>query len=124
MYGKNIQDPRLCDLCINMEKISSSTVCSLLQRILQEKEFQQTEDSLARLEEMYVAAQVEASLATHSETYSYEIGASFRNGRFLLQGPYLDDPHKATVMRLASSIEGVRTVEYQPGYAPDLEFLP
>lgn len=124
MYGRNIQDPRLYDLCIHMEKISFSAVCSLLQRVLQEKEFQPTDESLAKMEEMYVAAQVEASLATHPETQAYEIGASFHGGRLLLQGPYLDDPAEALVTELASSVQGVQAVEYEPGYAPDLEFLP
>jgi cytidylate kinase len=124
MYGKNIQDPRLYDLCINMEKISFSAVCSLLQRVLQEKEFRPTEESLAKMEEMYVAAQVEGTLATHPNTHAYEIGASFHKGKLQLQGPYLDDPEKSLVLELAGSVGGVQAVEYEPGYAPDLEFLP
>lgn len=124
MYGKNISDPLLYDLCINMERISSSGVCSLLINAVKEKEFQPTEESLAAMQNTYIAAQVEAALITNPKTCAFEVGATIENGRARLQGPYLDDAERSRVLDIAASVPGVDHVDYEPGYAPNLEFLP
>jgi hypothetical protein len=124
MYGKNISDPRLYDLCINLERISFSAACSLLVNAVQEKEFQPTEESRVIMENKYMAALVEAALVTDPKTHSYEISASVAHGTAKLEGPYLDDAERSLAMNIAASVPGVQNVEYEPGYAPDLEFLP
>ena len=124
MYGKNISDPRLYDLCINMDRISFSTACSLLVNAIQEKEFQPTVESLEAMQNMYLAAQIEAALVTDSRTYSHEIRATIDNGKAKLEGPYLDEAERSIVLDIAASMPGIEHVDYMPGYAPDLEFLP
>jgi hypothetical protein len=124
MYGKNIQDPRLYDLCINMDKLSFAGVCSLLMRVIEEKEYQPTDESLAALENLYVAAKVEAALVTHPKTFAYEIAARANDGRVSLEGPYLENPERSLVAEIVGAVPGVASVEYLPGYAPSLEFLP
>ena len=124
MYGKNISDPRLYDLCINLERLSFSGACSLLVDALKEKEFQPTEESLAAMTNKYMAAQIEAELVTDPRTYSYEIRATVAHGKAKLEGPYLDDAERFVVLDIATSIPGIDHVDYEPGYAPDLEFLP
>jgi hypothetical protein len=124
MYGKNISDPRLYDLCINLERMSFSAACSLLVNVVQEKEFQPTEESRVIMENKYMAAQVEAALVTDPRTHSHEISAIVAHGTAKLEGPYLDDAERSLVVNIAASVPGVQNVEYEPGYAPDLEFLP
>ncbi|MEJ2422765.1 MAG: cytidylate kinase family protein, partial [Acidobacteriota bacterium] len=85
MYGRDIRDPGLYDICINME---------------------------------------EAELVTGRETYTYEVGASAHAGTVLLEGPYLEPEEKERVMAVADGVPGVKKVEYRPGYAPTMEFLP
>jgi cytidylate kinase len=123
MYGKNISDPRLYDICINLERISFSAACSLLAKALQEKEFQPTEESLAAMERMYIATQIEAALVTNPMTHSYEISATVSDGKASLEGPYLDEAERSLVLNIAASVPGVNGVDYEPGYAPNLEFL-
>lgn len=124
MYGKNIRDPRLYDFCLNMDKISFDTVCSLLMRLTEEKEFQPTPESIAELEKVYASAAVEAALVTDPRTNAYEIAATYDEGKLRLEGPYLDDPERSLVKEIAASASGTENVEYVPGYAPNLEFLP
>lgn len=124
MYGKNISDPRLYDLCINLGKISFSGACSFLVSAVQEKDFQPTEESLAAMENMYMAAQVEAALVTDIRTNSYEISAFVASGKARLEGPYLDEAERSLVMDISAAVPGIEHVDYEPGYAPDLEFLP
>jgi cytidylate kinase len=124
MYGKNITDPRLYDLCINLERVSFAGACSMLIGAAQEKEFQPTEESIRTMENMYMAARVEAALVTNPQTHSYEISVTVDNGTAKLEGPYLDDSGKAMVSEIAGSVPGIDRLEYEPGYAPNLEFLP
>ncbi|MFZ0429791.1 MAG: cytidylate kinase family protein [Acidobacteriota bacterium] len=124
MYGKNLCDPRLYDLCVNMDRISFSTVCSLLMHSVREAEFLPSVESLAELEDRYIGARIEATLVLDQRTYGFEVGANVRSGEVLLVGPYLDDPERSLVIQIASTIPGVGRVDYQPGYAPNLEFLP
>jgi len=124
MYGKNISDPRLYDLCINLDRISFSTACSILVSAVGEKEFQPTDESLATMENMHTAAKVEAALVTDTRTHSYEISATADSGTLWLKGPYLDDAEKTIVLNIASSVPGAKHLNYEPGYAPNLEFFP
>ena len=124
MYGKNIADLRLYDLCINLDRVSFSTACSMLTSTVKEKEFQPTEESLAAMERIYKAAQVEAALVTDPGTHAYEISATVDGGKVWLKGPYLDDAEKSQVLNIAASVPGIKELDYEPGYAPNLEFLP
>jgi len=124
MYGKNISDPRLYDLCINLDRISFDTACSMLISTVREKEFQPTEESLAAMENMYTAAKVEGALVTDARTHAYEISAIASGGTVELKGPYLDDAEKSLVLDIAASVPGIKRLDYEPGYAPNPEFLP
>ncbi|MEJ2076765.1 MAG: cytidylate kinase-like family protein [Acidobacteriota bacterium] len=124
MYGKDLRDPMLYDLCINVDRVSFSTVCTLLMRAVAESEFQPTTESLADLEKLYLQAQIEAALVLDSRTYCHELGATFRDDRIVLEGPYLDDPDRSLVLQVASAVPGVPAIEYQPGYATSLRFFP
>ena len=124
VYGKNLCDPALYDVCINTGRLSFDGVCSLLSLIIQEKEYQPNEESLAALENLYTATMVEAALVIEPKTFAFELGATACNGKVMLEGPYLDDPERSLVMETAASVPGVVSVDYQPGYAPDLEYLP
>lgn len=124
MYGKDLRDPMLYDLCINVDRVSFSTACTLLMRSVAESEFQPTTESLAEVEKLYLEAQVEAALVLDPRTYCYELGATLRDDRIVLEGPYLDDPERSGVIEVASTVPGVTAVDYQPGYATSLRFFP
>jgi hypothetical protein len=122
MYGKNIRDPRLYDLCINMEKLSFPGVCSLLVRVFDEKEFQPTGESIAALGRLDLASRIEAALVTDPRTHQHEVSAIIGEDESRLEGPYLDDDQLAVVMEVAQSVDGARDLRYVPGYAPSVGF--
>ena len=124
MYGRNISDPRLYDMCINLERMSFSTASSMLIHMVLEKEFQPTEESLRAMDNLYKATRIEAALVTNPKTNSYEISASVSGGKAKLEGPYLEDAKRSLVLDVAASVPGIESLEYEPGYAPNLEFLP
>ncbi len=123
MYGKNLRDPDLYDFCINMERMSVPTVCSLLLRAVEEHELQPTPESVADLEDEFVATSVLTALVTDPVTFPLEMGATVKSGHLRLEGPYLDDALLETVRGIVQAVPGVAEIEYQPGYAPAFKFL-
>jgi cytidylate kinase len=123
MYGQNIRDPRQYDLCINTEKLSFESVCSLLVRALDEKDFQPTHESRADLERLYLGSWIEAALVTDPRTHGHEIAATVSAEEARLEGPYLNETEIAIVMEIARSVPGIPELRYVPGYAPDRGFL-
>jgi Cytidylate kinase-like family len=122
MYGRNIRDPELYDLCLNLERVSIPTVCSLLRGVIAEAELQPTAESLAALEDEFLASRVLVALVNDPETFPLEIGATAVRGHVALEGPYLDQAVLESVLVTARAVPGVSGVDYQPGYAPAFKF--
>lgn len=121
MYGADIRDPKLYDLVINLRRISIEGACALLHEIVRRDDFQPTPASLEQVEDLYLAAQVEAAVLARESTRLLEVGARAHAGEVVLQGPYLEDEELEQVVAAAKSVPGVASLEYQPGYAPDVE---
>jgi hypothetical protein len=115
MYGRNLRDPELFDLCINLERVSFPTACNMLVNAAQQTEFKATPRSLAVLESCYLSARVLAALLENSQTFELELGATAEGGCVTLEGPYLDDPERSTVLQIAGGVPGVTEVQYKEG---------
>ena len=123
MYGRNLRDPELYDVCLNLERVSIPTVCSVLRGVIAEAELQPTAESLEALENEFLASRVLVALLDNPQTFPLEIGAAAEQGRLALEGPYLDQAVLDSVVATARSVPGVTAVDYQPGYAPAFKFL-
>jgi len=118
MYGLDIRDTALYDLCLNVERLSREGACDLLRKVMLEADFQATPESILQVENDYIATEALAALVTDTRTLQLELGASFADGVLRLEGPYLSEADRGTVLSIAASVPGVRRVEYEPGYAP------
>ncbi len=118
MYGEDLRDPALYDICLNLERLPADSVCNMLCLIMQEPTFQPTAESIAQVENDYIANQVLAKLVLDSRTSRYEFGASLQKGILQLVGPYLVGEILDSVCAIATSVEGVDSLHYEPGYAP------
>jgi Cytidylate kinase-like family len=118
MYGVDIREPAGYDVCINLERLSLHGACDLLVKVREQTDFQPTPESLAHVENEYLATQVLAALATDPETLSVEVGATATDGSVRLVGPYVPGDPLRAMLAAARSVPGVREVEYEPGYAP------
>ncbi len=123
MYGRNIRDPELYDLCLNMDRMSIPTVCSLMRGVIAEPEMQSTPESLAELENQFLASHALVALLEHPETFPLEMGATAQAGHVLIEGPYLDEPLLNSVVAIVRAVPGIAEVDYRPGYAPAFKFL-
>jgi cytidylate kinase len=118
MYGKSLNDLSLFDACINLERISYSTACCLLQNLMLQSEFKPTPESLAAVENSYLAACVLATLVDNPQTAELAMGATAEKGCVTLEGPYLPDAERSAMLDIAKAVPSVAEVRYVEGYAP------
>jgi osmotically-inducible protein OsmY len=116
MYGVDIRDPALYDASINMARMSLETACSVLRHLMLEADFQPTPESLAQVENDYLATEVLAALVIDRRTHHLEISAKVTSGVLRLVGPYLSEWETSLVRSIAASVPGVGKIEYEPGY--------
>ncbi len=121
MYGKNLKDPELFDLCINLEHISFPTACCMLVTLAQQSDFRATPESLAAVENRYLSACVLAALLDNPKTFELEVGVTADEGYVIVEGPYLEEAERSAVLDTARAVRGVADVQYQEGYAPPFD---
>lgn len=120
MYGRDIRDPQLYDLVINLARFDLETVCHTLLHVAESPELMCSTESRHRLDHMRLAAAVEAALVSDPRTHTLEVGAEVVDGVARVTGPYIDEDIRETVRDIALSVDGVDSVDYAPGYAPFL----
>jgi len=121
MYGKNLKDPELFDLCINLERVSFPSACNMLLNLVQQGDFKVTPESLAAVENSYLSACVLAALLDNPKTFEFEVGATAEGGCVTLEGPYLEEADRSAVLDTARTVTGVADVQYKEGYAPPFD---
>jgi Cytidylate kinase-like family len=120
MYGRDVRDPKLYDLLLNLERMPVEVACHVLKGIMEDDQYRCTERCERELERLCLAAEVEAALVSDARTYLFEISANVEDGAVTLLGPYIDDETLEVVLRIGRGIAGVRSIDYKPGYAPYL----
>jgi len=103
---------------LNVERMSMEGACDMLRRVMHEVDFQPTPESIAQVENDYIATQALASLVLDPKTLQLELSAGMSDGRLHLVGPYLSEADMKTVLSIVRSVPGVGDVQYEPGYAP------
>jgi Cytidylate kinase-like family len=121
MYGRDIRDPNLYDVCFLLDRMSVDAICTMIAAGLVEKDFQPTPQAARALQDLFVAASIEAALVSDPRTLSWEIGARSRGGNVLLEGPFLEERKLADVLEVARAVGGVAAAEYQPGCASSFD---
>lgn len=122
MYGVDIRDPGLYDISINIERLSLPCACDLLRSVMRQADFQSTPESVTQVENDYVATGALALLATDPRTMQLELGATFAAGALHLVGPYLSEDEMRTVRTIAEAVPEIHSIDYEPGYAPALQY--
>lgn len=116
VYGIDIRNPALYDMNINLDHLTTNAVCSILEHILQENDLKSSDDLKIKIEQIFLASNIETALIIDPRTRDLEIEARLENGSMHLTGPYLDDTNLSMVLEIAKKVEGVGKVEYNPGY--------
>ncbi len=119
VYGRDIRDPSLYDLCVNLKRMSIDMACNLVQGFMEDPACQATADSQKAIDQLLLATRIEAALSTDPRTDVIEAGARVSNGHAIVTGPYVDDARRDTVLEIAGHVAGVRDVEYRCGFVPE-----
>jgi cytidylate kinase len=119
MYGKDIRDPSLYDLCIGLKRTSINTACNIVQSMMQDPGWQATPESSQLVDQLLLTTRIEAALVTDPRTDAVEASARVSNGRVTVTGPYLDDVRRNAVLEIARGVAGASDVEYQCGFVPE-----
>lgn len=120
MYGRDIRDPGLYDLCINIERTSIDTTCGVLQEMLRDPDCQATPASRADVERLWLGTRIETAMLTDPRTESIELRADVTDGAVTVIGPYLNDVRHAAVLEVARAVPGAEAATYEYGFATEL----
>jgi cytidylate kinase len=121
MYGRDIRDPKLYDLTVSMDRLTVPGVCAILADLTRHPDFQPDAESLTFVQDLWLATEVEAALATDPELRALEVAARAVGGQVVLEGPYLEERELGALLERARAVPGVAGVEFRPGYFPDFE---
>ena len=79
VYGRDIRDPSLYDLNINLGHLPTEEICAILGHILLESDLYTSGDLKSQVDRLFLTANVEAALVIDPRTRELEISAGIDN---------------------------------------------
>jgi cytidylate kinase len=113
MYGKDIMDPALYDLVVNLETLAVESACAIVSRAVSGPEFAVSDPMLRTLADFHLACQVKVALAGDPELRSLELQAEADGDTVAISGEAPLQTSGRTgkrIVALAQQVPGVRKV--------------
>ncbi len=88
LYEVDWRDPTLYDLVINLDAITIEGACGILECALNQKEFVESPDSAAIIEDFVLASRVKHALAAHDYTKGLELEVLAEKGIIKISGSF------------------------------------
>jgi cytidylate kinase len=120
MYGKDITDPHLYDLSLNLEWMPLDVACRILLGVMADAEYRYGDEARAQMERLRLATAVEAALVRDPRTHDLEMSAEVADDVVILVGPYVEGDVRKNALEIAGTAAAGRRIDYRPGYAPHL----
>jgi len=111
-FGVQWTDPEHYDLVVNTKRVKVSDCVSEVLSLARSPQFEETEASRQKLDDLALAARVRAALRRAPETREARVQVSSSTGRIMLSGASSTDEMLAFV-EVASAVPGVRDVAYR-----------
>ena len=121
MYGKDIRDPGLYNVCVNLKRTGVDAACNIVEGLMADPEWRATPDSARMVERLWQATRIEAALLTDPRTDAIEAVARISDGRATVTGPYLDDTRRDAVVEIARDVSRMNDVTYECGFLPEFD---
>jgi len=120
LYNVDWQDPALYDTVINLEVLSLDTACSMIEKGVQQPEFQDTPERKKIVDAYSLACQIQLKLAQDDRTRGMQIDVKVSdqvariNGKFLSTGPLTTGLHRSEedVMEVVRQFKEIKKVEF------------
>lgn len=110
-FGVTWNDPVLFDMVLNTDRLSVDTCVQQIRGLLARPEFEETEESRAKLQGLALSAHVRAALRASSETAGVDITIESAGGRVTLSGIVVDSNERERTERLVAALPGVTGVD-------------
>jgi cytidylate kinase len=107
LYGKEWNDPSFYDVSINLQNISIDTVCDMIATAVASPAYETTENSVRILNNLSLACEVEAALASDDALWSNEIKVSAEGSVVTLQGVVKNAKVRDAIVATTSHVRGV-----------------
>jgi hypothetical protein len=115
MYQANWHDASQCDLVINLEHMSIAAACELVVIAAQGARYKTTSESQKILDNLLLASDVRASIATAARTdqliKDYEVKVVANRGEIIINGKANSQQEIDKIVQLAGTVPGVREVK-------------
>lgn len=99
------------DLGFNTDRIAVDQCVEEIVNLVKSRQFAETEQSRARLQDLAVAHHVRAALRTHASTSHCKVRVSAQAGRVTLEGVVDGDEQRRACAEIASRIKGAAALE-------------
>ncbi len=118
MYGADLEDPRLYDVVINLDKTSIESACALVVTMARRPEFTIDDAARAGLADFALASRVRLALAIQPASRGLDLDVTARSGVVTLAGKvpkpdmltHASDRWIGELRKVAEGVEGVKTV--------------
>ncbi|NCO38231.1 MAG: histidine kinase [Armatimonadetes bacterium CG_4_10_14_3_um_filter_66_18] len=120
LYRVDPLDPSLYDLVINLKTLGVTGAAAVVVAAARREGFATTEEGRQAMADLVLASKVKAVLAAEAETAFAEVTVQAEEGRVYLSGKLRSSSLVEAVIRTASSVEGVDSVNRDGLGAPDI----
>lgn|SRR5574337_590652 len=116
LYEADVNDPRLYELVLNTEKLSTDAAVELVAVAAHRSEFATTEAGRQLVADRALASRVQVALASHPEARKYQVTVEAERGVVTLTGTAVMD----RAVEVARAVGGVRDVRTQQVEIPPI----
>jgi cytidylate kinase len=110
-YHVDVDDPLLYDVVINTERMSAPTAARLLRETLADERWQPTPDSLTKVRDLSVVAQIKAALLANPVTRACRLYPTCEDGNLLIGGMVDQEEQRKAAADIIGGIPGLRGVQ-------------
>jgi len=119
LYGVDWTDPTQYHLTLNLGQVSVASACAVIIRMSEMNEFRATDESRKKFADLHLGSRVWAALAKNPATRSAGIQVVARDGEILITGNVNSSQAVELIPRIASEVQGVRSVRCEAGMGTD-----
>lgn len=120
LYNVDWLDPSLYDVVINSEFLSLDTACAMIEKGVQQPEFQDTPERKKIIDAFALACQIRLKLAREDRTKGMQIDVEVHddvariNGKFLSTGPLTTGLHRSEedILEVVRQFKEIKKVEF------------
>jgi cytidylate kinase len=107
----DVRDINEYDVGFNTDRMSVEQCVDKIAAMVRSPQFEETDESHAKLRDVAIAHHVRAALRTHASTSHCRVKASCTHGRVVLEGVVDDAAQRAACAEIAGRIKGVLALE-------------